>query len=173
MRVRPSNDATEFALFWVRFALTIYCWVWDLLLRVVPVPSEPPLEKAKLHLQWLLVGDGFWVRDGGCVHFSQHWDSAWHRLVLLQSLRVPTHIIDGVLRTCSLPTAHPRWHLHSASFSTRVPEPGGEDFDANVPLTECSKVSHSTCTIQLWDCVSVPICCRWWWLVKVLIYMYV
>ena len=45
----------------------------------------------------------------------------------------------------------------SASSSSGVPEPRGEEFDGDIPFrAECSKVAHSLYIVQLWASASCP-----------------
>ena len=49
----------------------------------------------------------------------------------------------------------------STPSSPMSPELREEKFDEDISFrTECFKVSHSLCNVQLWVSTSVPVCCR-------------
>lgn len=96
MRKKKSKNTTV-------FVLAIYCFEWGLVLRMVCVPSENPLEKTKV-----LLASGYILETASelwmwaCVHFhSQDWN-LWRPCACCHSLfqYISTHVncvLEGLI----------------------------------------------------------------------------
>lgn len=160
---------------WIYFMLALYCWTWSLLLNITNIFCEIQLKKTKFSLESLCqleIASSSVL--GPCPIEPVQSLCLRPRSPWVHTCVTPPVSKDTV--SLELPISFGSFIL-SASCSTQLLKSWGERLDEDIPFrVECSKISHSLHTAQLWVSVLTTVYYRrkllWWWPSETLIYRY-